>query len=51
LTEDTSLGLYLISINGTSANGWEYTINGDRGNYAIDVATVESTLVLRWSLA
>ena len=51
LTEDTSLGLYLLSINGTSASGWEYAINGERGNYAIDVAAIESTLVLRWSLA
>ena len=50
-TEDTSLGLYLTSINGTSGSGWEYTINGERGNYAIDVAAIESTLVLRWSLA
>jgi hypothetical protein len=51
MTEDTSLGLYLLSINGTSASGWEYAINGERGNYAIDVAAIESTLVLRWSLA
>ena len=51
VSEDTSLGLYLTSINGTSASGWEYAINGERGNYAIDVAAVESTLVLRWSLA
>ena len=51
VAEDTSLGLYLTSINGTSASGWEYTINGERGNYAIDVAAIESTLVLRWSLA
>ena len=51
VSEDTSLGLYLTSINGTSASGWEYAINGERGNYAIDAAAVESTLVLRWSLA
>jgi hypothetical protein len=51
LTEDTTIGLYLTSINGTGASGWEYTINGERGNYAIDVAAIESTLVLRWSLA
>ena len=50
-TEDTSLGLYLTSINGTSASGWEYAINGERGNYAVNVAAIESTLVLRWSLA
>ena len=51
VSEDTSLGLYLTAINGTSASGWEYAINGERGNYAINVAAVESTLVLRWSLA
>ena len=50
-TEDTSLGLYLISFNETRGGGWEYTINGERGTYAIDVAAVEPTLVLRWSLA
>ena len=51
VTEDTSLGLYLTSFNGTSGSGWEYTVNGERGIYAIDAASIEATLVLRWSLA
>lgn len=50
-TEATGIGLYLVAINGVEATGWEYTINGQRGVFAMDEAEIESTLVLRWHLA
>ena len=50
-TEDTSLGLYVLSINGTEGSGWEYFLNGVRGSLAVDDAPVDSTVVVRWRLA
>ena len=50
-TEDTSLGLYVLSINGTEGSGWEYFLNGARGSLAVDDAPVDSTVVVRWRLA
>lgn len=50
-TEETSLGLYLLSINGTEGSGWEYFLNGERGALAVNDAIIESTVVVRWSLA
>ena len=50
-TELTGLGVYITAINGTSASGWEYFLNGERGVFAVDEAAVESTVVLRWRLA
>ena len=51
VTEETGLGLYLLSINGTEGSGWEYFLNGERGSLAVDDAAVDSTVVVRWSLA
>ena len=51
VTEETGLGLYLLSINGTEGSGWEYFLNGERGVLAVDDAAVDSTVVVRWSLA
>ena len=50
-TELTGLGVYITAINGTSASGWEYFLNGERGVFAVDEAAVDSTVVLRWRLA
>jgi hypothetical protein len=50
-TELTGLGVYITAINGTSASGWEYFLNGERGVVAVDEAAVNSTVVLRWRLA
>jgi hypothetical protein len=49
--EETGLGLYLVAINGTEGSGWEYFLNGERGTLAVDDASVDSTVVVRWSLA
>ena len=51
MTEETGLGLYLLSINGTEGSGWEYFLNGGRGALAVDDAAVDSTVIVRWSLA
>lgn len=50
-TEETGLGLYLLSINETEGSGWEYFLNGERGALAVDDASIDSTVVVRWSLA
>ena len=50
-TESTGLGLYLVAIEGVEGTGWEYTINNQRGVFAVDDAEVSSSLVLRWHLA
>ena len=50
-TESTALGLYLVAIEGVEGTGWEYTINNQRGVFAVDDAEVSSSLVLRWHLA
>lgn len=50
-TEATGIGLYLVAIDGVEATGWEYTINDQRGVFAVDEAEVEAALVLRWHLA
>ena len=47
---DTSLGVYLTTINGTSNSGWEYFINGERGTVSVDRALIDDTVVLRWRL-
>lgn len=47
---DTSLGVYLTTINGTSDSGWEYFINGERGTVSVDRALIDDTVVLRWRL-
>ena len=49
--ESTTLGTYLVSINGTSGAGWEYFVNGERGAMAVDDAMVETPVVLVWRLA
>ena len=49
--ESTSLGTYLVAINGTSGAGWEYFVNGERGVLAVDDAMVETSVVLVWRLA
>ena len=49
--ETTALGVYLEAINGTTASGWEYFIDGQRGQVSVDVASVDSTSVLVWRLA
>ena len=50
-TEPTSLGLYVNSINQTTASGWEYFLNGERGVLAVDEANVDSTVIVHWRLA
>jgi len=48
--DETAIGTYLVSINGTSASGWEYTQNGERGTLAVDDAPMKSDEVLVWRL-
>ena len=50
-TEATGIGLYLVAINGVEATGWEYTVNDQRGVFAMDEAEIETAHVLRWHLA
>lgn len=49
--ETTALGTYLVSINGTTGSGWEYFVDGQRGDVAVDLATLPSAGVLVWRLA
>lgn len=50
VVEETAIGTYLTSINETSASGWEYTLNGERGAFAVDEAPIRSDVVLVWRL-
>lgn len=50
-TEETGIGLYVVAINETEGSGWEYFLNDVRGALAVDEAVVDSTVVVRWSLA
>lgn len=49
--DNTAIGTYLTSINGTLASGWEYTLDGHRGTLAVDEAPMQSDAVLVWRLA
>ena len=49
--ETSSLGTYVVAINGTAGSGWEYFVDGQRGVLAVDDAPVDSTTVLVWRLA
>jgi hypothetical protein len=49
--EATPIGTYLASINGIKGSGWEYFIDGERGAFAVDEASVPPTGVLVWRLA
>ena len=49
--EATPIGTYLASINGITGSGWEYFIDGERGAFAVDEASVPPTGVLVWRLA
>ena len=50
-TEATGIGLYVVAINETEGSGWEYFLNDARGTLAVDEAVIDSTVVVRWSLA
>ena len=45
---DSSLGKYLVSIDGSAGEGWEYTVNGQPGVMSAEYSTVESDSVISW---
>jgi len=49
--QSTAIGVYVETINGTSASGWEYFVDGERGQVSVDTAVVDGTSVLVWRLA
>ena len=49
--QSTAIGVYVEAINGTSASGWEYFVDGERGQTSVDDAAVDATSVLVWRLA
>ena len=46
--EETSLGNYLISIDGYHGDGWEFFVDGSRGLYSIDDVELGENSVLVW---
>ena len=45
---DSSRGKYLVSIDGSAGEGWEYTVNGQPGVMSAEYSTVESDSVISW---
>lgn len=49
--ETMTLGMYLVSLDEIEGAGWEFFINAERGQVAMDVAMIETPVVLTWRLA
>jgi hypothetical protein len=47
--EETSIGIYISSINGLQGDGWEYFVDGSKGRVSVDNVEIESTSIVRWT--
>jgi hypothetical protein len=47
--ELTEIGYYIESINGIEANGWEYFTDGSKGVVSVDSASIQSSVIVRWT--
>ena len=47
--EETSIGIYISSINGVQGDGWEYFVDGSKGRVSVDNVEIESTSIVRWT--
>ena len=47
--EETSIGIYISSINGVQGDGWEYFVDGSKGRVSADNVEIESTSIVRWT--
>lgn len=45
---DTSLGKYVVSINGITGEGWEYTVNGQPGTVSAEYSVIRSDSIVAW---
>ena len=45
---DTSLGKYVVSINGITGEGWEYTVNGQPGTVSAEYSATKSDSIVAW---
>jgi len=48
-SSSTELGMYVDSIDGVEAEGWEFTVDGSKGVVSSDQSQIESTSRVRWS--
>ena len=48
-SSSTELGVYVDSIDGIEAEGWEFTVDGSKGVVSSDQSKIESTSIVRWS--
>jgi hypothetical protein len=48
-TEATQIGTYVLSFDGETGEGWEYTLDGRLATLASDYSTIDSTTRVEWS--
>ena len=49
--EEHALGMWVTAVNGTTADGWVYDVNGARPMVGADAYPLPSSSVLVWRLA
>ena len=45
---DTNIGKYIVSINGSSGEGWEYYVNGNAGIVSAQYQEIDSDSIVVW---
>lgn len=45
---DSSLGYYVVSIDGSAGEGWEYSVDGQPGVMSAEYSTVQYDSVISW---
>ena len=48
-TDATRIGTYVLSFDGETGEGWEYTLDGRLATLASDYSTIDSTTRVEWS--
>jgi hypothetical protein len=48
-TESTRIGTYVLSFDGETGEGWEYTLDGRLATLASDYSTIDSSTRVEWS--
>lgn len=47
--EMTGMGTYVLSFNGVTGEGWEYTVDGRLATLAADASTIDSVAIVQWA--
>lgn len=50
-SEEFSYGTYIVSLDGVGEERWVFSIDGSPGVRSVDSTAIESTSIVRWSLA